>query len=193
MKSKQQLPKTTSIHELADFWDAHDLTDFQDQLEVVTERVFAPERAALASSTALIGRAKELEVAGMLIRNGIYVFWPLVDTGADLLATNRDASFCIPVQVKYRAKESALGLSESDKRRFEKPNTVLAFLTGHGDTHHAWFLPYKEWASRLVDPHRRDNRVYVRISENAEWLKRFEGDDGIRLAFNKLLSSTKGS
>lgn len=191
MKSKQQLPKTASIPELADFWDRHDLTDFEGQLEVVTERVFARECAEPASSAALIGRAKELEVAGMLIRNGIYVFWPLVDTGADLLATNRDASCCIPVQVKYKAKESALGLNESDKLRFEKPNTVLAFLTGNGETHRAWFLPYKEWASRLVDPHRRDKRVYVRISENAEWLKQFEGDAGIQFAFSKLLPSAR--
>jgi hypothetical protein len=39
--------------------------------------------------TSLIGRAKELEVAGMLVRNGIYVFWPLLDKGTDLLATNQ--------------------------------------------------------------------------------------------------------
>lgn len=187
MKSKQQLPKSQSAQELAEFWDTHDLTDFQDQLEVVTEQVFARERPEAAHNTALIGRAKELEVAGMLIRNGIYVFWPLVDTGADLLATNRDASCCIPVQVKYKAKESALGLNESDKLRFEKPNTVLAFLIGGEATRHAWFLPYEEWASRLVNRHRRDKRVYVRISENAEWLKQFEGDDGIRLAFKRLL------
>src|SRR6185312_12377382 len=51
--------------------------------------------------TALVGRAKELEVAGVLIRNGIFVFWPLVDKGTDLLATNRDCSICIPVQVRY--------------------------------------------------------------------------------------------
>jgi hypothetical protein len=34
------LPKTDSIKELASFWDAHDLTDFDDQLEELTESVF---------------------------------------------------------------------------------------------------------------------------------------------------------
>ena len=34
------LPKTDSIKELASFWDTHDLTDFDDQLEEVTESVF---------------------------------------------------------------------------------------------------------------------------------------------------------
>jgi predicted DNA binding CopG/RHH family protein len=35
-----QLPKTDSIEELARFWDEHDLTDFEDELEEVTEPVF---------------------------------------------------------------------------------------------------------------------------------------------------------
>jgi predicted DNA binding CopG/RHH family protein len=35
-----QLPKTDSIQELVRFWDEHDLTDFEDELEEVTESVF---------------------------------------------------------------------------------------------------------------------------------------------------------
>lgn len=34
------LPKTDSIQELAQFWDTHDLTDFEVELEEVTEPVF---------------------------------------------------------------------------------------------------------------------------------------------------------
>jgi hypothetical protein len=34
------LPQTDSIKELALFWDTHDLTDFDDQLQEVTETVF---------------------------------------------------------------------------------------------------------------------------------------------------------
>ena len=37
---KSKLPKTYSIQELAEFWDTHDLTDFEDELEEVTEPVF---------------------------------------------------------------------------------------------------------------------------------------------------------
>ena len=37
---KSKLPKTDSIRELAEFWDTHDLTDFEDGLEVVAEPVF---------------------------------------------------------------------------------------------------------------------------------------------------------
>jgi hypothetical protein len=38
--NKPKIPETDSIEELARFWDTHDLTDFEDQLEKVTEPVF---------------------------------------------------------------------------------------------------------------------------------------------------------
>lgn len=43
MKTRR-LPQTDSIEELARFWDTHDLTDFEDQLEEVTESVFELQR-----------------------------------------------------------------------------------------------------------------------------------------------------
>ena len=42
---KSKLPKTDSIKKLAEFWDTHDLTDFEDELEEVTEPVFVPNAA----------------------------------------------------------------------------------------------------------------------------------------------------
>ncbi len=39
MKNRR-LPQTDSIQELARFWDTHDLTDFEDQLEEVTAPIF---------------------------------------------------------------------------------------------------------------------------------------------------------
>ena len=38
--NRTNIPQTDSIQELADFWDTHDLTDFEDELEEVTEPVF---------------------------------------------------------------------------------------------------------------------------------------------------------
>lgn len=35
-----KIPQTDSIEELARFWDMHDLTDFEDELEEVTGPVF---------------------------------------------------------------------------------------------------------------------------------------------------------
>ncbi len=38
--NRTNIPQTDSIQELADFWDTHDLTDFEDELEEVTETIF---------------------------------------------------------------------------------------------------------------------------------------------------------
>ena len=40
MMKKRQLPQIDSIEELARFWDTHDLTEFEDELEEVVEPVF---------------------------------------------------------------------------------------------------------------------------------------------------------
>lgn len=36
----ERLPKTDSIQELAQFWDTHDLTDFESEMDEVTEPAF---------------------------------------------------------------------------------------------------------------------------------------------------------
>jgi predicted DNA binding CopG/RHH family protein len=41
--STTKIPQTDSIEELARFWDQHDLTDFDSELEEVTEPVFERE------------------------------------------------------------------------------------------------------------------------------------------------------
>jgi len=38
----QRLPQTDSIQALALFWDTHDLTDFEDELEETSEPIFEP-------------------------------------------------------------------------------------------------------------------------------------------------------
>ena len=38
--SIEKIPHTDSIQELARFWDTHDLTDFEDELEEVSGPVF---------------------------------------------------------------------------------------------------------------------------------------------------------
>lgn len=41
-----KIPQTDSIQELADFWDTHDLTDFDAELEEVDEPVFDRQTTA---------------------------------------------------------------------------------------------------------------------------------------------------
>lgn len=38
-----KIPQTDSVAELARFWDTHDVTDFEDELEEVEAPVFEPE------------------------------------------------------------------------------------------------------------------------------------------------------
>src|SRR5438552_18623004 len=47
---KRTLPKTDSIQKLAEFWDTHDLTDFEEQLCEVGEPVFARVAGSMRSS-----------------------------------------------------------------------------------------------------------------------------------------------
>jgi len=42
---KSKLPKTDSIQKLAEFWDRHDLSDFEEELEEVAEPVFVRRTA----------------------------------------------------------------------------------------------------------------------------------------------------
>jgi hypothetical protein len=36
----ERIPQTDSIEDLARFWDTHDLTDFENELEEVAEPIF---------------------------------------------------------------------------------------------------------------------------------------------------------
>ncbi|MCB0065345.1 MAG: hypothetical protein KDE19_24640 [Caldilineaceae bacterium] len=43
---EEHIPQTDSIEELAAFWQSHDVTDFEDELEEVTTPVFVREQVA---------------------------------------------------------------------------------------------------------------------------------------------------
>jgi len=68
-----KLPQSDSIQELAQFWDANDLTDFENELQEVTEPVFehkttvmielSPEDAEVVKKTA---KAKGLNDAELI-------------------------------------------------------------------------------------------------------------------------------
>ena len=55
--SRRKIPRIDSIRELATFWDTHDLTDFEEQLEEISDTVF--ERPA--ESVAVPLQHKEIE------------------------------------------------------------------------------------------------------------------------------------
>jgi len=66
--SDEFLAKVESIAELAEFWDTHDLTDFEDELEEVSQRVFlrdaASEWAAVRDVRVDVGLTSEEQSVG---------------------------------------------------------------------------------------------------------------------------------
>lgn len=142
-----------------------------------------------SSSTSLLGKAKELEVAGALVRNRLYVFFPLVDAGFDLVVTNQLGIEFIPVQVKYRAKDPGLGLKRTDIDLFKGTKVVIAWVIGTGESQpeRRWYVPFSDWREKAKDPNRTDGLVYVSIGESESWLSKYEGDSGIRHSFRSLL------
>ncbi len=72
-----KMPRTDSVSELAKFWDTHDLTDFQEDLEEVSETVFqrstpisVPLQSAEAKAVRQIARSKGIS-EGEFIREWI--------------------------------------------------------------------------------------------------------------------------
>lgn len=62
--NRTKIPQTDSIQELAHFWDTHDLTDFEDELEEVKEPVFE-----LLTQLFVPLNPKELEVLSALAKS----------------------------------------------------------------------------------------------------------------------------
>jgi hypothetical protein len=56
------LPDTDSIDALATFWDTHDLTDFEDELEEVTSPVFVRRRQTTVEIALTPGEAQSLKL-----------------------------------------------------------------------------------------------------------------------------------
>jgi hypothetical protein len=71
--STQKVPKTDSIQKLAEFWDTHDLTDFEAEMVEVTDPVFdrgtsiaVPLEAGEAEALRQIAQAKGISQSELL-------------------------------------------------------------------------------------------------------------------------------
>ena len=58
--NRQGPPNTDSIEELATFWDSHDLTDFEEDLEEAGEPVFVRPKGTSLSVELQPGEARQL-------------------------------------------------------------------------------------------------------------------------------------
>lgn len=142
------------------------------------------------SESSLIGKAKELYVATLLVGRKLHVYFPLVDNGFDLVVGKRDGTDFIPVQVKYKAVRSGFSLERNDAERFAEAGAVLAFGSGDKlDEEKFYFFPAAEWleVAQGRDRARKDEKLVV-YSQDAEWAKRYCGQRGIDEAFKRLLA-----
>ena len=141
------------------------------------------------SRTALIGRAKELYVATLLVGRGLHVYFPLVDNGFDLIVTKPDGSDFLPVQVKYKSARTGFSLKKVDGLRFAAVNAVLAFGAEEANENGFYFFPAAAWLQRAQDRGRRDDKLVVYLAEDREWAEPYRGTKGIELAFAKVLAA----
>ena len=144
------------------------------------------------SNTSLIGKAKELFVATLLVNRKLHVFLPLVDNGFDLVVARPDGRGFLPVQVKYKAFRSGFSLDRDDARKFVEANAVLAFGAGEElREENYFFIPAKAWmeAAATQDTERQDNKLVVRLALSNEWAEQFRGSKGIDAAFKGLLTA----
>ena len=58
---RQKLPNTDSVQELARFWDTHDLTDFEGELEEAAEPVFVRAKGTSLSIALQTTEAQHLQ------------------------------------------------------------------------------------------------------------------------------------
>lgn len=74
----KHLPETDSISELAEFWQTHDVTDFENELEEVTTPVFQrvdqfPVRLSASDARALRSKARKAHVSeGELVSQWVH-------------------------------------------------------------------------------------------------------------------------
>lgn len=112
-----------------------------------------------------------------MIAEGIYVFWPLVDVGFDLVASNASGTIFMPVQVRFRETRTGFTLKSSEIERFATAKAILAFgsKSPDGDASDFWFITTDEWKAHSSDKNRGDGRVSVYFSDGTEWFAGHKG------------------
>jgi hypothetical protein len=141
------------------------------------------------SNSQLVGKAKELNAASILVENDLYVFFPLVDNGFDLVVSNKTGTKFIPVQVKYKEKRSGFSLNINDAEKFKTANAALIFCSKDQtrEVTKFWFIPASEWYTKSEDRKRKDNMRVVYFKGNSDWVSQYEDVDGLKNTFSSLL------
>lgn len=134
-------------------------------------------------SNQFIGKSYELLVAKNLTEKGIIVSMPLIDNGADLIATNQDFTKVVPIQVKKKEHERNIFFKGKEIEQYKNRNIYIAYFLRDS----SWYIPFDDGFLQMATiTNRRDQAGYISISDNAnnEELLQYKDENG----FNKLVS-----
>ena len=140
------------------------------------------------SNTLLIGKAKELYVATLLVAEHLHVYLPLVDNGFDFIVSSPDGTKFLPVQVKYKSTRTGFGLKRIDAKKFKKAKAVIVFGSGDAQLENFYFFPADEWANAAEDLQRGDDKLVIYLANSADWVSQYKGKAGIKKAFKSVMT-----
>jgi hypothetical protein len=132
---KPKLPQTDSVRELADFWDTHDLTDFEVELEEVPEPAFVRAGDGKGYHTNL---AAEYYVLSVLHRLGMSATLTRGNKKSVDIVVTRDVGDALTIDVKGLAGRTNWPV---DKLKEGRKNHFIAFVTFLGRIHDPAVLP----------------------------------------------------
>ncbi|MDY0211738.1 MAG: hypothetical protein RBR06_01885 [Desulfuromonadaceae bacterium] len=127
------------------------------------------------SENLLIGVKHELEVASELTGAGLVVSLPLVDIGVDLLASRKDFSKTVPVQVKYKEKEQNIFFTGKEIAAYSAKNVYIAYILADSK----WYMPFSVFLDHAEQPaSRKDQAGYIVLARKSAELAEYSGEKG---------------
>ncbi|MCL6417867.1 hypothetical protein MIB92_19620 [Aestuariirhabdus sp. Z084] len=130
------------------------------------------------SDNLFIGASQELSLASKLTSEGIIVSTPLVDIGVDLIASNKDFSNSIPIQVKYKSREKNIFFTGKEIDSYSSKNVYIAYYLAKD----SWFMPFDKFLQLAERPENRKDRAgYIKLKDKADNLDQYKNEQGFSL------------
>ncbi len=128
------------------------------------------------SENLFIGTKHELLIASRLIESGIMVSKPLVDIGVDFIASNKNFTKNVPIQVKYKESERNIFFTGSEIESYKSKNVYIAYLLKDSE----WFMPFSTFIDLACFPNRKDQAAYIKLNNTSTDLSPYLGDEGFK-------------
>ncbi|MBQ4889391.1 hypothetical protein J8L86_05995 [Shewanella sp. MMG014] len=135
------------------------------------------------SNSLFIGASQELDLASKLTSEGIIVSTPLVDIGVDLIASNKDFSNSIPIQVKYKSVERNIFFTGKEIDSYNSKNVYIAYYLAQ----ESWFMPFSKFLELAERPEgRKDRAGYIKVKDKSTELAQYKGKQGFTLMIDAI-------